>query len=390
MVQRDVPEPVGRILARMADAPPSARARTIALSDVEPESVSWLWPGRVPFGKLTVLDGDPGLGKSTITLDLAARVSSGMPMPDGALGCQPSAVVLLSAEDGPADTIRPRAESAGANLSVVHLFDITDEHGGRPATIPDDLERLEAFVAQVEAKLVCVDPFMAHLSGQVDSYRDQDVRRAMARLTGLAERTGAAVIVVRHLTKGASRAIHWGGGSVGIIAAARSALLVAADPDDDARRVLAVVKANLSATVASLAYRVEGATLSTHHGLVSTSRIEWLGESAHTAADLASSDHQQAGGGSAGADAVDFLSAMLADGPCPAKEVRALAADAGIAHRTLDRAKQALGIRGQKEGRPGTRGQRWMWALPKSAEPGEVRRATNPASFGGSGALRDG
>jgi hypothetical protein len=136
---------------------------TIRAADVQPERVRWLWPGRVPFGKLTVLDGDPGLGKSTMTIDLTGRVSTASPMPDGHRPDKPMKVMLLSAEDGVADTIRPRLEVAGADLDLVEIVDhVTDDSGPRPVEIPADLDRIEVHLAsEAGYGLMVVDPLMA-------------------------------------------------------------------------------------------------------------------------------------------------------------------------------------------------------------------------------------
>ncbi len=209
---------------------PGVPANTVA-----PQRVAWLSPGRIPLGRLTVLDGDPGLGKSTVTLDLAARVTTGRPMPNGAPGVG-GGVVILSAEDGVADTIRPRLDAAGAACARVRVVGV--DHA--LLAIPGDLPELERAIADVGPVLVVVDPLSAYLGATVNSWRDQDVRRALGPLAGLTERTGAAIVVVRHLTEsGGASPLYRGGGSIGIIGAARSGLLVAPEPDDDARRVLA-------------------------------------------------------------------------------------------------------------------------------------------------------
>jgi RecA-family ATPase len=258
----------------------------ISLADVKPERVSWLWHGRIPFGKITVFDGDPGLGKSTITLDITGRVTTGSPMPDDYQPTTPMRVVLLSAEDGVADTLVPRLLAVGANRELVTLIDhVNDEQGPRPVDLPGDLDRIERYLATLQPQpgLLVVDPLMAFLGGEVNSNRDQDVRRALFRLKLLAERTGAAVVVVRHLNKmpGGSP-LYRGGGSIGIIGAARSGLLAGIDPEDEDRCVLAVSKANLAAKPSSLAYRKVEVTT----GDYQTVKVVWEGTSEHSAADL--------------------------------------------------------------------------------------------------------
>ncbi len=183
----------------------------------------------IPLSKLTIIDGDPGLGKSVLTLDLAARVSRGVEMPDGAAGRQ-GGVVLLTAEDGIRDTVVPRLDAAGADRSRVLALDLVpDAEGGQQLPrLPLDAPYIDAAVRRMGALLVVVDPLTAYLSERINSHRDQDCRRALWPLTKLAEETGAAVVVVRHLNKGnASNPLYRGGGSIGIIGAARSGLLVA-------------------------------------------------------------------------------------------------------------------------------------------------------------------
>lgn len=318
------------------------------LSEVEPERLAWLSRGRLAVGKLTILDGDPGLGKSTLLADWSARITRGEALPDGDAGA-PRGVVLLSAEDGLADTIRPRMEAAGADLKrVLALQTVPDEEEpdspGRLPMIPEDLYYIEHLVEHAKAALVIVDPLMAYLGADTNAHRDQDVRRALAPLAQLAERTGAAVVLVRHLNKAQSaHALYRGGGSIGIIGAARVGLLLAADPDDPDRRILAPTKSNLAKEPAALAFRLAPVAGS------DVARVEWLGATTHTAAALLAT----AGDDDARSerdDAKTWLRDVLADGPLSAKEIFRLAAQAGIAERTLKRAKRELGIRSQRSG----------------------------------------
>jgi RecA-family ATPase len=325
------------------------------VADVAITAVEWLWPGRLPLGKLAVLDGDPALGKSTLMMDLAARVTTGSPLPDGHRP-EPAAVVLLSAEDAIDDTIRPRLEAAGADTSQVFVFEGVelDQHTMRPPSIPADLDHLERMVAHRKAKFVVIDVLSAFLGSHVDSYRDQDVRAALMPLARVAERTGAAVVVLRHLSKtGGTNAIYRGGGSIGIIGAARAGLLVAPDPEDDTRRILAVTKSNLAAMPQALAYRLVG------DEQYACARIQWEGTTDHKAGDLlATPDTEER---SARDEAVEFLLDVLADGPVPSKQIDKLRRDAGIAERTLKRAKDKAGVETYREGF-GAAGL-WYWRL---------------------------
>lgn len=350
----------------------------VRVSDVVAERVRWLWPGRIPMGKLTVLDGDPGLGKSTLSLDVAARVSTGSPLPTGERLEDPASVVVLSAEDGIADTIRPRLEAAGADLERVLVFTEVREAVGdrppsvRPPSIPEDVDHLERLVLGEGVALVVIDPLMAYLQSKVDSYRDQDVRRVLHRLTTMAEATGAAVVILRHLSKtGGANPLYRGGGSIGIVGAARCGLLVAPDPEDDTRRILAVSKSNLAAIPEALAYR-----LATDEDR-GTARVRWEGTTSHRAAELLrtrdADEDDGVAGGRQGAEA--FLVDLLAGGPVAAKEALAEAKQADIAARTLDRARKRLGVISRKVGQPGEKGE-WRWVLSSEERHGNANIAS--------------
>lgn len=329
----------------------------VYLSEVKPERLAWLSRGRLAVGKLTILDGDPGLGKSTLLADWSARVTRGEALPDGEAGA-PRGVVLLSAEDGLADTIRPRMEAAGADLNrVLALQAVPDEEepdgAGRLPIIPDDLYYIEQLVEHAKAALVIVDPLMAYLGADTNAHRDQDVRRALAPLAQLAERTGAAVMLVRHLNKAQSaNVLYRGGGSIGIIGAARFGLLVAADPDDADRRILAPTKSNLARQPTALAFRLAPVPDS------DVARVEWLGATAHTAAALLY-DTRDGEARSERDDAKTWLRDVLSEGPLSATDVLQLADQARIAHRTLKRAKSELGVRSQRSGFGRDGGYRW-------------------------------
>jgi hypothetical protein len=315
-----------KALPLLAERRQAGELATVRADQVKAERVRWVWPGRVPAGKVVVVDGDPGLGKSTVTLDLAARLTTASPLPDGHRPERPMAVLLLSAEDGVADTIRPRLEAAGADLRLVTVVDhVLDEGGPRPVELPADADRIERWCtgyaddpdpAGLRVGLVVVDPLMAFLAGEVNAHRDQDVRRALHPLKLLAERTDVAVLVVRHLNKmtGAS-ALYRGGGSIGIVGAARAGLLVGVDPQDPDRRILAVSKSNLAAKPPSLAYRL------VEDELYGTAKVAWEGTSDRTAEDLVGRpvDEDEA---PALAEACRVLEEVLADGPLPAGNVK--------------------------------------------------------------------
>ncbi|MEJ7871284.1 MAG: AAA family ATPase [Rubrobacteraceae bacterium] len=327
------------------------------LSDVEPEQVEWLWQNRIPLGKITVLDGDPGNGKSALTTDLAARLSVGRTFPDGQ-PCDPAGVIIMNAEDGLADTIRPRLDAAQSDPSrVLSLATVPegDEGDERHLTIPDDIPLIRQHVEHVGAKLVIIDPLMAFLSGKANAHVDQDIRRALAPLARMAELTGAAVLLVRHLNKSqGGSAIYRGGGSIGIIGAARSGLLVGVHPEDENKRVLAGQKSNLSPMPDSLAYRIVTAA----NG---AARIEYEGVT-EAKADTLLRTPADAEERSALGEAIQFLRDELKDGPVWAKSVNERARKLEISEASLRRAKGALSVQSSKEGDEG-----WSWNLPGKA-----------------------
>lgn len=341
---------------------------TIALDAVVARNVSWLWPGRVPFAKLTILDGDPGLGKSSVALDVIARLTCGLPMPlsDPATALPPAKAILLSAEDGLDDTIRPRSEVAGARLGMVIAFNamtvavpIPGESGtrrvSRPVGLPFDIPALEKVINEHQAKLVVIDPLMAYLDESVQVHNDQSVRRALMPLGQMAERSGAAVLVVRHLNKQPGKnVIYRGGGSIGIIGAVRSGLIVCKNPEAPHERLLGVSKSNLCKPAKTLRFQLDDSA--------ETSRVRWLDECAIDMDELfVQSEEAQPG---AGAEAEDFLSQRLADGEAEAAAILAEAAALKISERTLRRAKGRLNVQARFEAGDAIFPGKWWWFLP--------------------------
>jgi len=327
--------------------------RLVSPAEIHEARTNWLWQDRIPIGAVTTLDGDPGSGKSTIICDLAARLTIGYPMPDCDEPVSAAGAVLFQAEDSLSTTVLPNLRAAGADLNKIRLFD-RSRFVDQPFFLPDDLPLVEAAVREVHAKLVVIDPLTAFLTGNVNS--DTSVRKTLGPLAMFAERHDLAVVVVRHLSKaGMKNPLYGGGGSIGIIAAARAGLVVGRDPDSDEkhRHVLAQSKGNLS-DATSLCYR-------TVRNTDSTVKIEWLGPSKRTAADLAATTNV-ADEHSALAEARYVLYSVLSDGQVRANKVICQAKQAGISERTLKRAKRELAVRSRKYG-SGT-GSEWFWELP--------------------------
>ena len=288
-------------------------------------------------------------------------------MPDGTdCGCPAAGAVIVSLEDGTADTIRPRLEAAGAALEKVRIISAIKGADGieRTPTLPIHLPNIEAALLDVGAKALVLDPLVAMLGIETNSYRDQDMRRVLAPVAQLAEKTGVAVICIRHLNKGGGQnAKYRGGGSIGIIGAARAAFLFAEKPGVQNRYVFAPIKANLARSKpSSLEYSIEDSD--------GQPVITWHGTSTHTAASLLAQP-EGAEEGNALADAQNFLTYFLGDGPRDCEEVFREARRARVSDRTLYRAKATLGIMSRKVG-IGT-GQHWEWALSNIAnEPSKV------------------
>src|SRR5687768_2286621 len=346
-----------------------SRAPIVALSQVAPELLRWLSPGRLAAGKITVLDGDPGLGKSTLLCEFAARISRGDPLPGGE-AAPPRLVVIMSAEDDLYDTIRPRIDAAGGDPRRVIAFATLPDNpaSGTLGAIPDHVSILEEIIARTEAALLVIDPLVAFLSRGHNANSDQGVRRAFHSLKGLAERTGVAIVAVRHLNKTpGANPLYRGGGSIGIIGAARCGLLLAPDPDDPERRILASTKGNLGRPPPSLAFRLMAAPGS------HVARVVWDGESQWTADQLLREAAAGATSRSLLTEAREWLSAALADGPRSAGEILREARGAGIGRDVLYAARK---IEGVAIGKERVAGGRWVWSYPASA--GEHPAVSNP------------
>ena len=334
-----------------------------SLSTVKREEVSWIWGRRIASKKLIIVGGEPGEGKSTFTLDVAARITQGAAWPDGGVAPQGS-VLLLSAEDGLGDTIAPRLDAAGADSTYVHALTAIRSTDGttRHADLSRDLPQLEAAIRQVQPVLVIIDPLSAYL-GKTDTWKDSEVRSLLSPLVALADRYACAIVGVMHLSKSSGRkALHRLLGSIGFSAAARVVLAVATDPEDDSRRFLLPVKNNLTPPADVLAFTL------------GAGRIEWdttpvEGVTADSVLNELPSEPSER------QDADSFLTGMLAGGePVPSRTIVQGARDQGIAERTLRRAKERLGVRAKLVGF-GASG-KWHWWIPLSESTEAATRST--------------
>ncbi len=370
-----------------ASPPINGAPVVVRLADVRPEPVAWLWPGRFALGKLTLIAGDPGLGKSFLTLDMASRVSTGTGWPDGGgERFAPGGVVLLSAEDAIADTIRPRLDAAGADVRRIVALEAIQSRAdsGRESIRAFDLSRdlpaLELAIRLVDAcRLVVIDPVTAYLGG-IDSHKNADIRALLAPLGALATRHRVAVVAVTHLNKSAGGlAIYRLMGSLAFAAAARSAWAVAKDRVDPRRRLMLPIKNNIAPDTGGLAYRIESS------GVDGCPLVTWEPDPVDASAeDALSGDLENGGGRTERDDAADWLRNVLADGPRPARDMERDAREAGFSLASVRRAKAAIGVASRKAAFGGP----WEWVLPsEDSQPAKMRTPSlSSVSVLGSGA----
>jgi len=332
---------------------------TRSYEDIQVEAVSWLWKGRIPLGKLSLVAGVPGVGKTFLLCDIAARCSRGGTLPDGA--CAPQCeTLILTAEDGPEDTIKPRLVAHGAVCSRVHHYDKVDI-GGKEAyfTLTGYLDVLDKWLDDHRAvKLVVFDPITAYLGDGIDSHKNAEVRAALGPLCKLAEERDVAIVGITHLSKGQAKAINRVIGSIAFVGAARACWLVDWDPETDGRRLFLPIKNNL-AHADGLAYTI------------TDGRIEW--ESAPvtiTADDLSDSQHTTPRD-----EAETWLRQALTDGKVPSTKLAAEATREGISERTLNRAKKRLGVVSERDGGA------WYWSLPDEPNTSGIVGQTGPKKF---------
>jgi hypothetical protein len=317
--------------------------------------------GRIPLGKMTLLAGDPGLGKSFVTLDIAARVTRGTGWPDGAPSGQPGTVILLSAEDDAADTIRPRLEAAGANLDKVHILDAVRHVKPNGETSLDhfslqtDITALQdAVVGLDDIRLVIIDPISAYL-GSTDSHVNAKVRGLLAPLITLSQTLRFSTTIVDHLSKSNKAALYRPNGSIGFTAAARAVWIFAKDPDDPAQRLMLPGKLNLAPEQTGLSYMLK----ESEPGIVA---VAW-GDAVTMTADSVlqpEADEER----SERLEATDWLREQLSAGPVSAKQVKKDANAAGLSWIPVRRAQGLLGIKPAKNGFEGG----WSWRLPSSED----------------------
>jgi hypothetical protein len=336
-----------------ADEAVSGELTVRSFDSIESIPIEWLWPGRFALGKLTLLTGEGGVGKSIFTCDLAARISKGLPFPDGSPGVLGDSF-FVGAEDGAGDTIRPRLDAAGADCRKVHLIGGPKPPGEEFAS-PLDLSRHVSQLDQLlgrypDAKLLIIDPILDYLGEKTNSDKATDVRRVLGPLRSLAEKHRVAIVALNHLRKsigGSSKNRSLGSGA--FVQVARIELRVCEDPEDADRRLFLPVKNNLGAAP-GLAYRIESATNGAGRAKWEDGPVEiTIGE---VESDGGSEDR------SAIEEAVEWLRAFLAEGAVKASEAKKQAGRDGVSEVTLKRAKKRLGVMAEQRERC------WWWRLP--------------------------
>ena len=311
-------------------------------SDVTAEEVQWLWFPYIPLGKITMVQGDPGDGKTTLMLHIASLLSRGAEMPFSYGAALAGNAVYQSVEDNPGDTIKPRLIRENADCSRIAFLQCDSQ----PLTLMSD--QWEDAIRQASARLLVIDPLQGYLGNDVHLQQAGDMRQAMRHLTRVAERTRCAVVIVGHMNKSsAGKSLYRGLGSIDIVAAARSVLLIGRSPDDRNIRVLAQIKNSLAR---------EGPTLGFE--LAENQGIRWIGQYDMTVDDILNGTPDE--GGTKLDKACAELKRLLQEGKQPCHAIYEAMEGEGIGKRTVDLAKKLLNIESVKAL------DKWYWALPES------------------------
>lgn len=327
----------------------------VRLDRVVPRPVSWHWPQRIAHGKVNLVIGEAGAGKSSVLDDVAARTTRGMSWPDG--GQAPIGdVLMLTAEDGLADEVRPRIERQGGDPARVQILRAVRVGGAECAfNLQRDLPVLESALASTRAQLVVVSPLSSYI-GAADSFKDTAVRAVLDPLAALAERLDVAIVGIMHLTKDQTRSlINRAQGNIAFVAIARLVLAVGKDLEHPGRRLLVSVKNNLGPDAPALAFAIADAGLTWEPTpIIGTAERLLAGDELLTRSDARERD-----------TAAAFLRELLRDGPVASRQVEADARANGLSQRTLWRAKGELGIVADRAQTQDGKRHAWYWRLPQ-------------------------
>ena len=314
--------------------------RLIKMSDVEPTKVEWLWYPYIPYGKITIIQGDPGEGKTTLILNLAALLSKGEKLPESEEKSDPINIIYQTAEDGLSDTVKPRLIAAKADDERITVID----ESKLELSLTD--ERLEQAIIETKAKLVILDPLQAYIGANVDMHRANEIRPVMKHLAEVAQRQQCAVVLIGHLNKAMGmKSSYRGLGSIDIPASARSVLLVGRIKDNPTVRVMAQIKSSLAPEGEPIAFELNKEKGFSFIGKYDISIDDLLNGVATT------SKLEQA---------EKLLRDMLSDGSSiKQKQLQQQAKIRNISERTLNEAKKNVGVKSFRSNNE------WYWKLSK-------------------------
>ncbi len=319
--------------------------KLIRMNEVEAQEIDWLWYPYIPYGKITVIQGDPGDGKTTVVLAIAAAVTTGAALPETGKAAPPMSVIFQTAEDGLGDTVKPRLVQSGADCGRVIVIDESEKE----LSLSDI--RIEQAIEQTGAKLFILDPLQAYLGADVDMHRANEIRPVLKRISGVAEKTGCAIVVIGHLNKGGSKSQYRGLGSIDIQAAARSVLTVGRIKGKQYTRAIVQGKNNLAPEGQAIGFELDPQT-----------GFRWIGVLSVTIDELLSGVMPERD--TTYDRAIAFLQTELAEGEQPAAYLFEKANSEGVQERTLRSAKQALAVPSFK------RDKRWFWGVLPQAQGG--------------------
>jgi hypothetical protein len=315
-------------------------SKILTIEEIEQESVRWVWKPFIALGKICLINGNPGVGKSAAVLALAAGVTNGI-LPGETDLMEPASVIYQTVEDGYADTVKPRLHRFGADSSRIYVIDDSE----CPLSLAD--ERIEQAIVRTGARLFIADPLQGFCHG-VDMHSVNGMRPLMANLGAVAERTGCAIILISHLRKSGGQSAYRGLGSIDIYATARSVLTVGKLPLDENIRAIVHTKSNLLPLAKAQSFRLD-----------EDGGFCWLGECDATVDEVMGDKPKPE---SQFAKARRLLETKLAHGAVAAVEIMRMADDEGISFKTFKRAKEVLGVLSFR------RGSQWYWELPITAE----------------------